>query len=83
MQARANITQKSSLTSDVGLLYVVCLVVAAIYSRVLYCGIVDPNASIEEKQSILHEYNKYITSHPIRFSLLTPYHVLSNEQTEK
>ncbi len=45
----------------------VCLVgwlvgwlIAAIYSRVLYCGILDPNTSIEEKQFILHEYNKYI-----------------------
>ncbi len=40
----------------------VCLVFADIYSRVLYCGIMDPNTPIQEKQFILREYNKYMSS---------------------
>ncbi len=55
-----------TLTSDVPLLH--CLVFADIYSRVLYCGIMDPNTPIQEKHFILREYNKYMSS-PI------PYHL--------
>ncbi len=36
--------------------------IADIYSRVLWCSMLDPIISIEEKQSILCEYNEYLPS---------------------
>ncbi len=36
--------------------------VADIYSRALWYSVLDPNTSIEEKQSTLCEYNKYLLS---------------------
>ncbi len=32
---------------------------AVVYTRVMWCGILDPNIPTEEKQAILFEYNKY------------------------
>ncbi len=45
--------------------------IADIYSRVLWCSMVDPISSIEEKQSILCEYNEYLPSLSLSLPLST------------
>ncbi len=54
------------------------LSIADIYSRVLWCSMLDPIISIEEKQSILCEYNEYPPSFSALYTLILIYSLERN-----